>query len=132
MSIEEIPGTDLKYGLISFDADGQERATPSGLTSQILIDKARDDTITNVFFFCHGWKGDLPAAKDQYGRWLKALVSSPDMGRASDVFPNFKPLFVGLHWPSQPWGDEELRGGGAFGGAGGLSADAFVEERSFC
>ena len=54
MSIEEIPGTDLKYGLISFDADGQERATPSGLTSQILIDKARDDTITNVFFFCHG------------------------------------------------------------------------------
>ncbi|MEO8449261.1 MAG: hypothetical protein ABI647_05690 [Gemmatimonadota bacterium] len=126
MSVEEIPGTDRKYGLIAFDADGQERPTPSGLMSQTLIDKAASEPITNVFFFCHGWKGDLPAAKDQYGRWMKALVTSSDMDRAAQVFPGFNPLFIGLHWPSLPWGDEELRGGGAFAAGGGIGPEALL------
>ena len=33
----------------------------------------------------------------------------------------FRPLLIGLHWPSLPFGDEELSGGGAasFAAAGG-------------
>ncbi|MFX5972601.1 hypothetical protein ABTE98_19735, partial [Acinetobacter baumannii] len=66
MGFETISGTNLQYGLISFDADGAEVTEPGGLMSQRLIEKAKADKVTNVFFFCHGWKGDMPAAKEQY------------------------------------------------------------------
>jgi hypothetical protein len=82
--------------------------------SQQLIEKAKRDAVTNVFFFCHGWKGDLPAARDQYNRWIGAFARAPERQQAATIFPNFAPLFIGLHWPSQPWGDEEI-GSGAFG-----------------
>jgi len=117
MGLETIPETDIQYGLISFDADGNERSEQSGLMSQALIRKAATESITNVFFFCHGWQGDLPGAKDQYTKWLKAFMNSADRQQASQRFPEFRPLLVGLHWPSKPWGDEELRAG-AFGAPG--------------
>lgn len=117
MGFETIPDTDIQYGLISFDADGKERSEQSGLISQELIRKAAAESITNVFFFCHGWQGDLPGAKDQYNRWLKSFMNSADRQQASQRFPKFRPLLIGLHWPSKPWGDEEL-GTGAFGVSG--------------
>jgi hypothetical protein len=125
MGFETIPGTDLRYGLISFDADGRERSESEGLMSEKLIATASQEPITNVFFFCHGWKGDLPAARDQYNRWIGALMTSPDRQRAPQVFPGFNPLLIGLHWPSQPWGDEELKGA-AFSAAGAMSPEALL------
>lgn len=131
MGIETIPGTDGRYALIAFDQEGHERLDGSTLMSAALLQKAAEEPITNVFFFCHGWKGDVPAARDQYNRWIGALMTSPDRQRASSRFPNFNPLLIGLHWPSQPWGDEEL-GGGAFAAAPGWSSfaslrDAYLE-----
>ena len=34
-----------------------------------------------------------------------------DIERASTVRPGFRPLLVGFHWPSLPYGDEELSAG---------------------
>jgi hypothetical protein len=121
MGFETIPNTDIQYGLISFDADGNERLEPAGPTSQLLIDKAKADSVSNVFFFCHGWKGDLPAAREQYEKWIKAFATSEDRNRAPEQFPDFRPMFIGLHWPSLPFGDEELRSA-AFGAASGALA----------
>ena len=41
----------------------------------------------------------------QYNRWIKS-----DAGSGADRCDgaNFKPMWIGLHWPSLPWGDEEL------------------------
>jgi hypothetical protein len=117
MGLETIPETNIQYGLISFDADGNERSEQSGLMSQALLRKAATESITNVFFFCHGWLGDYPGAKDQYDKWLKAFMNSADRQQALQRFPHFRPLLIGLHWPSKPWGDEELRSG-AFGAPG--------------
>ena len=89
----------------------------TGRMSQRLIDKARTDKITNVFFFCHGWKGDMPAAKDQYEKLDQGLRDLRGSQQGKRPFPNFRPLFIGLHWPSQPLGDEELSA--ASFGAGG-------------
>ncbi|MFC0804608.1 MULTISPECIES: hypothetical protein [Sinorhizobium] len=108
MGFETISGTNLEYGLISFDADGKEIPEPGGLMSQRLIDKARADNATNIFFFSHGWKGDVPAAKEQYALWIKAFADSADSAKAAAHFPNFHPLYIGLHWPSLPFGDEEV------------------------
>ena len=126
MGFERIADTDIEYGLISFDADGTERPEGTTLMSQQLVDKAKRDGVTNVFFFCHGWKGDLPAARDQYNRWIGAFARAPERQSAATVFPNFKPLFIGLHWPSQPWGDEELRGGSFGAPEVAVSPDALL------
>lgn len=128
MSFETISGTNIQYGLISFDAGGTEMSEQGGLMSQHLIDKARTDKITNVFFFCHGWKGDVPAAKEQYSLWIKAFANSRDSEKAKDHFPNFRPLFVGLHWPSLPFGDEEVGAASFAAGAAALETDALLQK----
>src|SRR5262245_20054207 len=121
MGFETVPGSDVTYGLIAFDADGAERPEESGLMSRALVERAVSTSVTDIFFFCHGWKGDIPAAKDQYGKWIGAFMRSDDRAAAASRLPGFQPLLIGLHWPSQPWGDEEL-GGGAFAAAGGAEA----------
>lgn len=110
-----IPNSDVTYSLLAFDARGRERRDDpdgiGGLMSERIIRDARADPPSHVFFFSHGWKGDVPAAIDQYNRWIKAMT---DLSADSIAMgPGFKPLWIGLHWPSQPWGDDEL-GSNAF------------------
>ena len=127
MTVETIPGTDIRYGLISFDAKGQERAEGGALMSAQLVERAVGTGITDVFFFSHGWKGDVPAAKDQYNRWMGALMRSADLGHAPGVLQGFSPLLIGLHWPSLPWGDEELGSRGSFGAGVGPSVNRLLQ-----
>ena len=117
MPFRTIPDQTTRYGLIAFDADGVERSEgPDGLMSHRLLEITRDDAITNIFLFCHGWKGDMSAAVEQYDRWIGAFDTlAADRERAANVFPGFRPLYIGLHWPSLPWGNEEI-GDGSFAG----------------
>ncbi len=112
MPFETIPGSSDEYALLSFDKDGLERTTDpdglNGLLSQEILARAARGHPTHVFFFCHGWKGDIESARDQYSRWIKAMLDRTD-DRAT-VPGTFKPLWIGLHWPSLPFGDEELGG----------------------
>lgn len=112
MPFRTIPGTNTRYGLLCFDSLGAERQDdPDGVMSKRLLDLATSDNITNIFVFSHGWMGDVPAAYRQYDLWIKALDTlAPDRARAASVFPGFKPLYIGVHWPSLPWGDESLDG----------------------
>ena len=110
MPLRTIPNTDVTYALIAFDADGDERSDdPQGaggkMSARILQDAAANPP-SNVFFFSHGWKGDVPAAIDQYNRWIKAMTDLT--ADAAAMGQGFKPLWIGLHWPSLPWGDDEL------------------------
>jgi len=118
MPYRTIPETAIRYGLISFSADGSERTDdPDGVNgrmSERLLKDAASGGFTNIFLFSHGWKGDIPAAIDQYNRWIKAVETGADRAKAAQVFPNFKPLYIGLHWPSLPWGEEEFGGGDSF------------------
>jgi hypothetical protein len=111
MPFRTIPGCDTRYGLLSFDANGEERRDdPDGTMSQRLLEAAPG--ATNIFLFSHGWMGDVPAAIDQYDRWIRAFDTlASGRRRAPDVFPGFQPLYIGLHWPSRPWGDEALSDG---------------------
>jgi hypothetical protein len=111
MSIETVPGTDLSYSLIAFDAAGRERTDdPDGAMTQAVIHAVRTEPFTDVFLFCHGWMGDVTYAKYQYNNWIRAMAAcQPDIERLQSARANFKPLLIGLHWPSRPWGDERLR-----------------------
>jgi hypothetical protein len=132
MPIQSVPGTDLKYYLAVFDKDGNERREADGslLTERIRMDAAGGG-ITDVFFVSHGWKGDVPAAREQYDKWLAAMAAvSGDVEKVKSRPQGFRPLIVGLHWPSLPWGDEEFGVAKVSFGAPAVapaSADALVE-----
>ena len=116
MPVLKIPGSEATYTLLAFDKDGAERRDDTGgaggpLSNRILAE-AKQNAPTHVFLFSHGWKGDMPEATAQYNRWISAMWKlSSDRERMGQ---NFRPLFVGLHWPSLPFGDEEF-GGASFG-----------------
>ena len=107
MPIETVPGHDLQYYLLAYDANCHERE--KGLVTRLLAMLA-GNPISDVFLISHGWQGDIPAAQDQYTRWITAIVQcEADIERMEQRRPGFRPLIIGLHWPSLPWGDEELR-----------------------
>jgi len=119
MPWRKIPNTDIRYALVCFDESGTERSddrdAPGGHFSEKVIDEVRAHPPTDVFLFSHGWKGDVEAAVDQYDRWIGALVTrKADRAQMEARRPGFKPMYVGLHWPSLPFGDEEIGAGANF------------------
>jgi hypothetical protein len=126
MPIQQVPGLDLTYYLIAYDKNGQERNDdPSGVMSQEAAKAVRDQAVTDVFIASHGWKGDVPAAIQQYDAWIGAMAKCGDDRTAiAQHRPGYKSLIVGFHWPSQPWGDEEFGMGGGSFSAGASAAPA--------
>ena len=110
MPIEKVPNTSLNYYLIAFDKDGNEREEADGkkLSEQIFSALA-NEPITDVFLMSDGWMGDVPAARQQYNEWIGAMAKqTADIEKIKEVRSGFGPLMIGLHWPSKPWGDEDL------------------------
>jgi hypothetical protein len=120
MPIETVTGTSLDYYLLAFDALGNERSENGSLLSARLLEVATAEPITDIFVISHGWKGDIPEARAQYHRWIGAMAQNlEDIARIGEIRQGFRPLLVGLHWPSLPWGDEDLATGElSFGTAG--------------
>ncbi len=111
MPIETVPDTSLKYYLVTFDASGNECDESDGKISHKLLEVLANEPITDAFIFSHGWLGDIPAARRQYNKWLGAMAGQKDdIDQIRQARPGFRPLLIGLHWPSMPWGDEELGG----------------------
>jgi hypothetical protein len=89
MPFRIIPETDTRYGLICFDAEGEERrddpdrSVGDGRMSSRLLETAVTEEVTNIFLFSHGWMGDVPAAVRQYDAWIGAFrwfVFGPEEG----------------------------------------------------
>ncbi len=127
---EAVPGTDVRYYLLAFDADGRERprsSPPTGRVSRLVLDAVRQQPVTDVFLFSHGWMGDVPSAREQYGGWIGAMAAhQADRERIRRLRPAVFPGSVGLHWPSRPWGDEQFGSApaGAPAGAGAVDFSA--------
>ncbi len=130
MSTETVPGTTITYKLISYDEAGRERTDdPEGLMSGRVLDALADATVTDVFLLSHGWRGDVPAARSQYNRWIAAMAGcADDITRMNAKRPGFRPLLVGLHWPSEPWGDDSIAGAASFDTAGADPVEELVNE----
>jgi hypothetical protein len=137
MPMQTVPNTELKYHLICFDAELRERTDdPDGKMSQRVLDVLRSEPVTDVFLMTHGWMGDVPAAQTQCNNWIGGMAANTaDLRRVHQARPGFTPLMIGLHWPSLPFGDEDLGGGGdgvsfAAPGAndGGFTPDKLCDE----
>src|SRR5262249_30241626 len=132
MPIRTIAETNARYYLICFDENGMERREPDGsMLSQTVARLIGDpvEGITDVFFASHGWKGDVPAAIEQYDRWVGEMVRSPDRAAAIAARPEFKAIVVGLHWPSLPFGDENITSeGGLLSGENDESLERQIDQ----
>jgi hypothetical protein len=132
MPIRSLPDIALEYHLVCYDKDGNERREEDGsLLSDTIAKRAADRAqgITDVFVMSHGWKGDVPAAIEQYDNWIRAMARcDADRASARRLLPGFTSLLVGFHWPSLPWGDEST--GGSFDAGAGLAEDGFIQEWS--
>lgn len=97
------------YTLVVYDENGNEQHDLNGdLGSAKALRRMQDEASTDVFLMSHGWKGDVPSAVWQYNHWTDALLANPDdLARLGTLRPRFKPLLLGIHWPSQPWGNEQ-------------------------
>lgn len=105
------------YTLVVFDKDGHEQKDEHGdLGSQKVAAKMAG--VTDVFIMSHGWMGDVVSAVGQYNGWTDQMMACKgDIATLSASRPGFKPLLVGFHWPSLPWGDEQQVGSFAIEGA---------------
>ncbi len=116
MPVRAVPGSSLSYFLVCVDSSGDERHDdPDGIDGRMIprVSAAlAKHPYTDVFLISHGWMGDVPAAIRQYDLWIGAMANCrQDIERAGTVRPGFRPLLVGFHWPSLPYGDEELSAG---------------------
>ena len=106
------------FDLVCFGSGGVERGDdPDGRMSDVVLRtlSADESGITDVFLINHGWMSDMQAARQQYGLWVETMSGcEADIERVKRVRPGFKPHFVGIHWPSMPWGDESFRDDGSF------------------
>jgi hypothetical protein len=122
MPIQTVPETSTSYYLVAYDREGNERSEGERLLSDEIVRAVANDPITDVMVLSHGWNGDLPSARTQYDSWIATMLAcSADRETAATVAGGFRPLLVGLHWPSLAWGDEEL-GGSSFA-VGGSTTD---------
>ncbi|RWX13618.1 hypothetical protein EHI42_19680 [Rhizobium hidalgonense] len=121
-----------RYALLSFDGEGKERTDDpdgvGGLFSKRIVDDIGSGDYTDVFILSHGWMGDVGAAKAQYLRWIGAMEAlDGDRDALAASRPGFKEYRIGVHWPSLPWGDEELGTSAASFGPADDIIGAYVE-----
>ncbi|MBV9878023.1 MAG: hypothetical protein JO025_25060 [Verrucomicrobia bacterium] len=134
MPLRHVPNADppFTYQLIAFDGQGNERPEPDGsLMSEKTLTAIRAG-VSDIFVMSHGWLGDMDGALSQYDAWSKSLLSCrTDAEEIKRRRSGFKPLLIGMHWPSKPFGNEGMEGSFAASPAAtnsGSTLEAAVQE----
>lgn len=109
--LESVEGRPVPYYVIPFDADG---LCTGPQTRQHLIDAAAG--YSDIFVFSHGWNNDWTAATERYEDFIRG-VQALRRGHHLAMPADYKPLLVGIFWPSQAlaWFDAETGPGFAAG-----------------
>ncbi len=120
--LQTIEGQALPYYVLPFDGNG---VCTGPQTLQHLLDAA--DGYSDIFLFSHGWNNDWAAATQRYEEFILGVQSL----RREHHLPapaGYKPLLVGIFWPSQAlaWFDSEV--GPGFAAVGDPAAQAAQAE----
>lgn len=94
-TLKTVEGDVFPYYIIPFDKDG---SCEGPQTRKHLIDGA--GSYSDIFLFSHGWNNDWKTATARYESFIKGFQGMRKQhGLAMPA--NFKPLLVGIFWPSQ-------------------------------
>lgn len=87
--------------MLAFDRDG----TPVDDAADRLVESVVAAPVTDVFLLCHGWLNNHDQALASYQAWVRAMTDYFAVRRTETERrrPGFRPLLVGVHWPSAPW-----------------------------
>jgi hypothetical protein len=89
--------------ILQFDKAGSPK---SAQTTSVLLDEIGSGKYTHIYLFSHGWNNDFGDAIGLYRDFFKLFLQLRPQYAAK---PNqeYKPVFIGLHWPSivllLPW-----------------------------
>ena len=129
MPVINVKGQELY--LISYEVEGigivdpafkeVEEPNGGGYLSERVVELIEGNSYTDAFIFSHGFLNSLDDAERAYPTWVEAMMNTAH-GQTG-----FKPLLVGLHWPSKcPWESSSLSVTGK-GMEEGVAEQAFVD-----
>ncbi|MEO8409426.1 MAG: hypothetical protein ABI478_02560, partial [Propionivibrio sp.] len=110
-TLTTVDGDACPYYIIPFDKDGR---CEGPRTRDHLLDAAA--AYSDIFLFSHGWNNDWKAATERYESFIAGFQKlRHDHGL--DMPVGYRPLLVGIFWPSQAlaWFDSETGPGFAAG-----------------
>jgi hypothetical protein len=105
-------GDAFPYYIMPFDADG---VCTGPQTRAHLLGHLQG--VTDIYLFSHGWNNDWTAATTRYEEFIKGFQALRS-AKALVMPPNYKPLLVGVFWPSQSLTLFESETGPGFAAAG--------------
>ncbi len=120
-------GTEAPFYIIPFDKKGRCEGPQ---TRQHLVDAVQNGTYTDVFLFSHGWNNDWATSVSRYEDFLKGYMNM--RRRHSLPVPTpYRPLLVGIFWPSTAlvFGEKEKGPSIAAAGDPAVMDAAVAEER---
>ena len=95
-------GVAFVYYALRFDEQG---ACISPKTRERLIEDARSGGYSDIFVFSHGWNNPWHDAEDDL--YTPFITNFHEIVRVGDLGRAYKPLWIGIHWPSAelvlPW-----------------------------
>ena len=113
----------VPWYVIPYDEDG----TCTGpRTRDDLIERARTGGFTDIVLFCHGWNNDWRQATERYDDFFAGFVRMRTE-RSLPAPAGFRPLLVGVYWPSKLMLSDAEQGPDIAGGE--ADDEAVAEER---
>ncbi len=88
-------GAAFSYYIMPFDSDG---ICTGPLTRAHLL--ANLSGVTDIFLFSHGWNNDWSAATKRYEEFIRGFQALRS-AKALPMPATYRPLLVGVFWPSQ-------------------------------
>jgi hypothetical protein len=115
-------GVEMPYYIVPFDKRG---VCQGPRPRQHLVDTLADDPFSDVFLFSHGWNNDWTVATRRYEDFIEGYR---DLRRRESLPfpPGYRPLLVGIFWPSTALVFGERERGPGFATAG--TPEAMDEE----
>jgi hypothetical protein len=125
-SLQTPEGQSFPYYIIPFDKNG---ACEGPRTRQHLIDSAAN--YTDIYLFSHGWNNDWTVATGRYEDFINGFLQLR-RERALAVPADYRPVLVGVFWPSQALAWFEGETGPDIAAADPAAQDAAVRVTTEC
>jgi hypothetical protein len=99
-------GISVPYYIIPFDEQGRCLGPQ---TRAHLLSQVAGQAYSDIFLFSHGWNNDFPAATGRYEHFIEGFMGLRQRMNLP-VPESYKPLLVGIFWPSAALTLESERG----------------------